>query len=165
MKYLKLNTNDIKMMDKLMPLYFNYESDITNLKIEEMFDVNKRLENKLYFENYFKRGIDTIILESEDKYIGFISFHVESELIPGYAEVFNNYGHLAEIYVINTYGNKGIAAKLVNYFEEVMRKDNINKVYLVDIVHNNKFWEKLNYINTGKIEPNEGGEIYIKILI
>ena len=41
MEIIKLNLSDLTMMDKLMPLYFKYESDLTKLRIEEMFNQDK----------------------------------------------------------------------------------------------------------------------------
>lgn len=41
MKIMNLELNNTKQLNKLMPLYFNYESELTKLKIEEIFDQEK----------------------------------------------------------------------------------------------------------------------------
>ena len=37
MKIVNLELNNTKQLNKLMPLYLNYESELTKLKVEEIF--------------------------------------------------------------------------------------------------------------------------------
>lgn|SRR5690554_6332609 len=164
MKIVNLDLNNTKQLNKLMPLYFNYESELTKLKIEEIFDQEKPEENELYFINYFSRGINTLLLIDEDDILGFISYNIDSDDVPGYANGYKGFGHIAEIYIDNIYRNKGYAKKLVQSVELIFEKSKINDMYLVDINQNENLWKSLNYINTGIIEPEENGIIFTKKL-
>lgn len=53
---------------------------------------------------------------------------------------------------------------MVKIVEEELKRLNIYQLYLTDLSHNITFWKSLDYIDTGKIEPNEGGKIFLKYL-
>ena len=69
---------------------------------------------------------------------------------------------MSEIYADKQFRRHGLGKVMVNKAEEELAKHNIKGIYLTDIANNDSFWQSLNYIDTGKIEPNEGGRIYEK---
>ena len=84
--------------------------------------------------------------------------------MPGYAEGYNGWGHMAEIYIDKQLRGHGLGKVMVSKAEEELLKHSIKGIYLTDIVGNDSFWKALSYVDTGKIEPNEGGRIYEKLL-
>lgn len=61
--------------------------------------------------------------------------------------------------------SKRLAINMVQYVEKEFLKLNIKRIYLTDLSGKKLFWESLGYIDTNKIEPNEGGLILEKTLI
>lgn len=164
MEYIKLDLKNNEIMHKLYPLYINYETEISKALVEEIFDPKKEEENYMYFKSYFSRGITTYICVIKGDFKGFISFHVDSKEIPGYADGYHGNGHLAEIYVKKDMRGLGLGKQMVKKAEEELLKLSMKKVYLTDLSGNDRFWKSMNYIDTGKIEIKEGGRIYEKIL-
>ena len=71
---------------------------------------------------------------------------------------------MSEIYTDKALRGHGIGKAMVAKAEEELKKHGIKGIYLTDIADNGSFWKRLNYTDTGKIEPNEGGRIYEKHL-
>lgn len=161
---IKLNLEDNRMMEKLYTLYLEYEAEISNASINEIFDQTKPIENYQYFQTYFSRGINTYILCEENSYVGFVSGHIDSSANEGYAKGYHGYGHLAEIYIDKEYRGKSYGKKLVLMIESLFIKTGIHQVYLCDIVGNHDFWLRLGYVDTKVDEPTEGGRIFVKKL-
>jgi GNAT superfamily N-acetyltransferase len=132
------------------------------LKQQEIFPNAELKENIAYFVEYFGRGITTYIYMINNDFKGFVSFHIDSKVVPGYVGGYNGWGHLAEIYVKKEMRGLGLGKKMVKKAEEELVKLNIKKVYLTDLSGNDCFWQSLGYTDTCKIEPKEGGRIYEK---
>ncbi len=164
MNFIELNTEDQKIMDMLYPHYQAYEAEISSSEIEEIFPHHLGDENYLYFENYFKRGITTYLYLENNEILGFVGYHIDSEKVKGYAEGYNGWGHLAEIYTKKEYRGRGIGKMMVKKVEHELISQGITSVYLTDLSGNPSFWKSLEYKDTLKIEPNEGGRIFEKLL-
>ena len=80
----------------------------------------------------------------------------------GYACGYDGWGHLSEIYVDKQLRKQGLGKIMINKAEEELRALDIKGIYLTDIADNPGFWTSLNYVDTGIIEPDEGGIIYEK---
>lgn len=164
LKFIELDLNDQEMMDKLYPVYQRYEMEISSSTKEEIFPEKLAKENVKYFKAYFGRGIKTYLCIINETITGFVSYHIDSEQVPGYAQGYHGWGHLAEIYLEKEYRSRGIGRQMVKIVEEELKRLNIYQLYLTDLSHNITFWKSLDYIDTGKIEPNEGGKIFLKYL-
>ena len=164
MSLIKLDLKDEKMMMRLFPLYLKYEAEISHAQIDEIFNKDKPLDNIEYFITYFSRGITTFIYTVDNDFKGFVSFHIDSNEVTGYAEGYRDWGHLAEIYTDHSVRGLGIGKKMVKKVETELSKLSVYKLYLTDLTGNNQFWHSMNYTNTKKIEPNEGGLIFEKYL-
>ena len=165
MNFIKLNTEDQKMMDMLYSHYQAYEAEITSSEIEEIFPYHLENENYLYFENYFKRGITTYLYFENNKILGFVGYHIDSKKVKGYAEGYDGWGHLAEIYTIKECRGRDIGKVMVKKVEDELIYLGVTSIYLTDLSDHPSFWKSLEYIDTLKIEPNEGGRIFEKYLV
>jgi len=163
MKLIELNLQDKVMMMTLLPVYQNYEAEISNEKLEDIFPPDEFQENFEYFKDYFSRGYTTYICVINDEFNGFVSFHKVSASAPGYAKGYDGWGHIAEIYADKQSRRLGLGKTMVIKAEEELRKLDIKGIYLTDISGNDDFWKSMGYTDTGKIEPEEGGHIYEKI--
>ena len=162
MEFIELNLQDEAMQMALLPIYQNYEAEISEEKLEDIFPPDEFEENFEYFMEYFGRGITTYICMTNDEIVGFISFHVDCEDVPGYAAGYEGWGHIAEIYTCKQSRGLGLGKAMVKMAEEELRKLDIKSIYLTDFSGNPAFWKSLGYVDTGKIEPEEGGRIYEK---
>ena len=161
MEFIKLNMQDETMLMALLPLYQIYEAEISEEELGDIFPSDEFDENFEYFKEYFK-GKTTYICVIDGVYKGFVSFHLDCEEMPGYADGYQGWGHMSEIYVDKQLRKHGLGKMMVSKAEEELKKHDIKGIYLTDIANNGHFWGLLNYIDTGKIEPNEGGRIYEK---
>lgn len=162
MQFTKLNLQDETMLMALLPFYQAYEAEISNEVLEDIFPPNEVDENFRYFKDYFGRGYITYICTIDDEFRGFICFHKVGKNASGYADGYDGWGHMAEIYVDKQSRELGLGKIMVKKAEEELEKLGTKNIYLTDIADNNAFWISLGYINTGKIEPKEGGKIYEK---
>ncbi|MCL2216432.1 MAG: GNAT family N-acetyltransferase [Defluviitaleaceae bacterium] len=160
-EFIKLDMQSEAMMMALFPLYQSYESEISKEELEDIFPTDAFEENFEYFKAYFE-GKPTYICVMGGEYRGFVSFHLDSEETPGYADEYTGWGHLSDIYVDKKSRGLGLGKVMANKAEEGLKKLNISGIYLTDIADNGLFWKFLGYADTGKIEPNEGGRIYEK---
>ena len=161
MEFIELDMRDEAMMNALLPLYQIYEAEISKEELEDIFPPDAFDENFEYFKEYFE-GKTTYICSINGEYKGFVSFHLVSEKMPGYADGYEGWGHMSEIYADKQLRRHGLGKVMVNKAEEELKKHGIKGIYLTDIADNSHFWKALNYIDTGKIEPDEGGRIYEK---
>ena len=160
-KFVELDMQDEAMMTALLPMYQVYEAEISDEEVEDIFPADAFDENFEYFKEYFE-GKTTYICVIDGAYKGFVSFHLDCEEMPGYAEGYEGWGHLSEIYADKQIRGHGLGKAMVSKAEEELKKHKIKGIYLTDIANNGSFWKVLNYADTGKIEPNEGGRIYEK---
>lgn len=161
MEFITLNLQDKNMMDALLPLYQAYEAEISEEEIEDIFPPEEFEENYKYFESYFY-GCITYIPVINGEFKGFVSFHVDTEDMRGYAEGYDGWGHMAEIYTIKEVRGSGLGKIMAKMAEEELKKLGVKGIYLTDISGKGGFWESVGYKDSGKIEPNEGGKIYEK---
>jgi ribosomal protein S18 acetylase RimI-like enzyme len=161
MEFIELDMQDETMLMALLPLYQIYEAEISNEELEDIFPTGSFDENFEYFKEYFD-GKTTYICVIDGEYKGFVSFHLVRDEMPGYAEGYEGWGHMSEIYVDRQLRRHGLGEMMVNKAEEELKKHGIKGIYLTDIANNGFFWKKLNYIDTDRIEVVEGGRIYEK---
>ena len=161
MKFIKLNQQDSEMMIAFLSVYQNYEAEISNEELEDIFPRDKFEKNYEHFVEYFEGKI-TYICIIDGEYRGFVTFHIDSKEVPGYVEGYEGWGHLSEVYANKQSRKLGLGSVMVNLAEEELQKLGAKRVYLNDIVGNDHFWKALGYTDTGIIEPDEGGRIYIK---
>ena len=161
MEFIEFHMQDRNMLMALLPLYQIYEAEISQEELEDIFPADEFDKNFEYFKEYFE-GKTTYICVIGGEYKGFVSFHPVCEEMPGYADGYEGWGHMSEIYVDKQLRGHGLGKVMVNKAEEELEKHNIKGIYLTDIANNGSFWQSLNYIDTGKIEPKEGGHIYEK---
>ena len=161
MEFIELDMQDETMLAALLPLYQTYEAEISKAELEDIFPADELEANFAYFKEYFE-GKTTYMCVINSEYKGFVSFHPVCEEMPGYADGYEGWGHLSEIYTDKQLRRHGLGKVMVDKAEEELKKHDIKGIYLTDIAANDFFWKSLNYIDTGRIEPNEGGRIYEK---
>jgi len=162
MEFIKLDMQDKAMLMALLPLYQNYEAEISEEELEDIFPADAFDENFEYFKEYFE-GKTTYICVIDGEYKGFVSFHLVCEDMPGYADGYEGWGHMAEIYTDKQSRGLGLGKKMVKKAEEELRKFDIKGIYLMNMLPaNGGFWKSYGYTDTGKIVPEEGGWIYEK---
>lgn len=161
MEFIELDMQNETMLMALLPLYQVYEAEISKEKLEDIFPTDALDENFKYFKDYFE-GKTTYICVIDGEYRGFVSFHLVCEEMPGYADGYEGWAHMSEVYADKQLRRRGLGKVMVNKAEKELSKHDIKGIYLTDIANNGFFWKSLNYIDTGKIEPNEGGRIYEK---
>ena len=161
MEFIEFDMQDETMLMALLPLYQTYEAEISKEELEDIFPTDAFDENFEHFKGYFK-GKTTYICVIDGAYKGFVTFHLDCEGIPGHVDGYKGWGHMSEIYADKQLRRHGLGKVMVNKAEEELKKHDIKGIYLNDIISNPFFWKSLNYIDTGKIEPNEGGRIYEK---
>jgi len=162
MKFVELNLRYEAMTTALLPLYQSYEAEISEEDVEEIFPASEFEENFEYFMGYFGRGITTHLCIVDDELVGFVSFHKVCEKIPSYADGYEGWGHIAEIYTSEKARGLGLGKAMITKAEEELKKLGVNAIHLTDIADNGDFWKSLGFKDSGKIEPNEGGRIYEK---
>jgi len=161
MRFIEFDMQDEAMLMALLPLYQTYEAEISEEALEDIFPPDEFEENFAYFKKYFA-GKTTYICVIDSEYKGFVTFHLDCEEVPGYVDGYKGWGHMSEIYVDKQLRKHGLGKVMVSKAEEVLKKLDIKGIYLNDIVGNPSFWKSLDYVDTGIIEPNEGGRIYEK---
>jgi len=162
MEFIELDLEDEAMLIALLPHYQNYEAEISDEAVEDIFPPDDHEENFEYFMEYFGRGYTTYLCMLDAEFKGFVCFHKVSEAAPGYAEGYEGWGHLAEIYTDKQSRGLGLGKTMAKKAEDELKMLNVNSIYLTDISDNGGFWKSLGYMDTGKIEPEEGGRIYEK---
>ena len=147
------------MMNRLLPIYQKYESEISQENIIDIFPPDEFEENFEYFTEYFSWGI-TLIMEVDKKYAGFVSYHLVSDCEPGYSSLYLNknpkWGHIKEIYVEKDLRYQQLGKKMVEKAEKELQNLNACGAYLVDVSSYPKFWNSMGYVDTGKIVKEEG---------
>ena len=162
MAFVKLNLQDDAMLMKLLPLYQQYEAEISGEPIADIFPPDEAEENAAYFMAYFGRGITTYVHVVDSEIQGFVGFNIDCEAVPGYADGYHGWGHIAEIYIHMPWRRAGLGRAMVDRAEAELKQLGAEGIYLTDISGNGCFWESLGYVDTGKIEPSEGGRIFEK---
>ena len=164
MELIKFDMQDETMMMALLPLYQVYEAEISEEDLDEFYPKNSFDELLEHFNEYFD-GKTTYICTINGDYKGFVTFHLDCDETPGYADGYDGWGHLSEIYTNKELRGYGMGRAMVKKAEEELRKLNIKGIHLMNLLpENGVFWEALGYIDTGKIEPEEGGRIYEKYI-
>jgi len=161
MELIEFDMKDETMLMALLPLYQTYEAEISKEELEDIFPPDEFDKNFEYFKEYFE-GKATYICVMDGEYKGFVTFHLDCKERPGHAEGYEGWGHMSEIYVDKQLRKHGLGKAMIKKAEEQLKKLDIKGIYLTDVVGNPLFWKSLNYIDTGIIEPNEGGRIYEK---
>jgi len=160
-KFVELDMGDEDMMMELLPLYQRYEAEISREEPDLFYPAYSFDELFEHFKRYFG-GKTTFICVMDGGYKGFVTFHPDCGEVRGYADGYEGWGHMSEIYADKQLRGIGLGKAMVSKAEEELKKHNIKGIYLTDIVGNGFFWKSMDYIDTGKIEPNEGGRIYEK---
>ncbi|MCL2855204.1 MAG: GNAT family N-acetyltransferase [Defluviitaleaceae bacterium] len=164
MEFIKLDMQDEVMIMTLLPLYQIYEAEISEEELDEFYPANSFDELFRHFKGYFN-GKVTYICATNGKYSGFITFHLDCMETPGYADGYKGWGHISEIYMDKQSRRLGMGKTMVKKAEEELVKLGIKGIHLMNLLpQNGGFWKSLGYIDTGKVEPKEGGQIFEKQL-
>ena len=146
-----------------IPIYQAYEAEISEDELDEFYPSDSYDELIEYFKEYFEEKI-TYIYIMDSVYKGFVTFHLDCEETPGYADGYEGWGHLSEIYTVKQSRGFGLGKTMVKKAEEELNTLDIKGIYLMNVLpQNGAFWELLGYTDTGKIVPEEGGRIYEKL--
>jgi len=164
MEFIEFNMQDENMKKRLLPLYQIYEAEISEEELDEFYPAESLDELLIHFIEYFN-GKTTYICVMDYEYKGFITFHIDCEKTPGYAVGYEGWGHLSEIYTDKQSRRLGLGKAMVKKAEEELKILDIKGIHLMNLLPENiGFWKSLNYIDTGKVEPVEGGRIFEKHL-
>ncbi|MCL2407113.1 MAG: GNAT family N-acetyltransferase [Defluviitaleaceae bacterium] len=163
MDLIKLDLQNDIMIKALLPLYQTYEAEISEEELLELFPPDTPLNDMLAEMHGYFEGKPVYICVVDGAYKGFVSYHMDTKDTPGFADGYEGWGHLSDIFIDKDSRKQGMGKMLVEKAEEGLGKLGIKGIYLTDIVGNDKFWVSLGYVDTGKIEPDEGGRIYEKI--
>ena len=166
MKLIKFDMQDETMRMALLPMYQVYEAEISEDEdaLNEFYPKNSPEELLEHFEGYFG-GKTTYICVIDGMYKGFVTFHLDCEETPGYADGYRGWGHMSEIYTAKQSRGLGLGKVMVKKAEEELGKLDIIGIHLMNLLTESKgFWKSLGYTDTGKVEPKEGGQIFEKHL-
>lgn len=164
MDFIEFNMQDETMLMALLPLYQTYEAEISEEDLDEFYPANSFDELYRHFKEYFE-GKTTFICTLNGEYKGFVTFHLDCEETPGYADGHGGWGHLSEIYTAKQSRGLGFGKLMVKKAEEELKKLDIKCIHLMNLLSENSgFWKSLGYVDTGKVVPEEGGMIFEKHL-
>jgi len=166
MKFIKFDMQDETMQMTLLPIYQTYEAEISEEEdeLDEFYPKDSFDELLGHFKEYFGEKT-TYICVIDGKYKGFVTFHLDCKEIPAYVDGYEGWGHMSEIYTDKKARGLGLGKAMVKKAEEELKKLGIKGIHLMNLLPENKgFWKSLDYIDTGKIEPKEGGQIFEKYL-
>jgi len=159
---IKFDIDNDTMLMALLPLYQVYEAEISDEEVDEFYPANSFAELVVHFKEYFG-GKTTYVCTLDGEYRGFVTFHLDCNETPGYADGYTGWGHLSEIYTHKQSRGIGLGKILVKKAEEELRKLDVIGIHLMNLLPaNSGFWLGLGYLDTGKTEPIEGGQIYEK---
>jgi len=164
MELVNFNMQDENMLMTLLPLYQTYEAEISEEEPNEFYPADSFDELFKHFKGYFG-GKTTYICVVDGEYKGFVTFHLDCEETPGYVDGYKGWGHLSEIYIDKHSRGIGLGKIMVKKAEDELKKLDVKGIHLMNLLlENGAFWKSLGYTDTGKIEPNEGGQIYEKYI-
>jgi len=164
MELIEYNMQDQAMQMKLLPLYQVYEAEISEDELSEFYPEESFDALIEHFKEYFA-GKTTYICVIDGEYKGFVTFHLDCEETPGYADGYEGWGHLSEIYTDKQSRGLGLGKIMVKKAEEELRKLDIKGIHLMNLLlENGAFWKAMGYIDTGKIVQEEDGQVYEKRL-
>ena len=162
MPLIKFNIQDEEMQLKMLPLYQVYESEISEDELDEFYPCDSYEELYAYFIKYFTNKT-TYIYEENDKYKGFVTYHVDCDEVPGYADGYDGWGTISEMYTEKQFRGLGLGKIMIEHAENELTAQGVNRIYLMNCLPENAgFWTALGYIDTGKIVPEEDGLIFEK---
>jgi len=164
MELIEFNMLDETMMMALLPVYQVYEAEISEEEITEFYPMDSYEDLLEHFKDYFD-GKTTYVCVIDNKYRGFVTFHLDCEDMPGYADGYNGWGHLSEIYTDKQSRGLGLGKALVKKAEEELCKLDIKGIYLMNILPKTRsFWVAMGYSDTGIFIPEEDGWVFEKRL-
>ncbi|MBQ9947742.1 MAG: GNAT family N-acetyltransferase [Oscillospiraceae bacterium] len=75
------------------------------------------------------------------------------------------WGYIMEFYVLPDFRRRGIGTAMLGQLEDLFRQGGVTQLYLTaDPVTGKPFWSSMGYTATGEISPDNGQEIYEKII-
>jgi len=164
MELIRFDMQNETMAMALLPLYQTYEAEISEDELDEFYPEDCFNDLFEYFQEYFE-GKTTYICVIDGEYRGFVAFHIDTDEMPGYADGYRGWGHLAEIYMDKKSRGLGLGKILVKKAEEELIKLGVRDIHLMNILPSNcDFWKAVGYTDTGKIVPEEDGRVFEKHL-
>ncbi len=122
-----------------------------------------------------KRWTDSIIAKQHDstrclklcydnkELIGFLYGRIDRPEDKGCKRV--GWGYIMEFYVVPEQRRKGYGKIMYGHLEAFFKAERVNGIYLtVDPVTGKPFWEAMGFSSTGERSPDNGQEIYEKVL-
>jgi ribosomal protein S18 acetylase RimI-like enzyme len=73
---------------------------------------------------------------------------------------FNDYGYIMEFYIKPEYRMNNYGTIMFNHIKMKLKRDSVNLIMTTSHVSAIRFWEKLGFINTGRVDPDNGQFIY-----
>ncbi len=100
---------------------------------------------------------------ADDEAIGFLVAKIDQPNDKGYIRV--GYGYIMELYVIPMQRRKGYGKTMLKHIEQFFREQGVTQMYLTsDPVTGKPFWSALGFKSRGELSPDNGQEIFEKIL-
>ena len=167
MELIKFDMQNETMAMALLPLYQAYEAEISGDELDdfdEFYPYDSFDELYEVFHGYLD-GKMVYICVIDGEYRGFVAFHVDTDEIPGFADGYRGWGHLSDLYMCKQSRGRGLGKMLVDKAEEGLKKLGVKAIHTMNMLPANiGFWKAVGYTDTGKIEPEEGGQIVEKYL-
>ena len=121
--------------------------EVINLVRKLYGEKNLKKIHKNWGKEYLKLLKDIFVLKEDNKIVAYISIDKNENSI-----------YIADLYVLSEYRRKRIATKLIDYVEQIRRKN--HKKYLrVDVRRKDKlavkFYKKLNFVILEPIDKNK----------
>lgn len=161
-------------MDKLSFVAVNYDNsdEFINLMHNYVKELDEHL-NKSPSAAAVDRWIKSIISHQEEKgwyleyclinerKIGFLYGKIDKTEHCGYKKP--GYGYIMEFYITPEFRLKGYGKEMFRRIEQLFSEDGAKRMYLTsDPVSGKPFWEKVGFIATGEVSPDNNLLIYEK---
>ena len=156
MNYVEITQNDYEIFHKLANAYYR-EGEDENTAQEEVDAFIQFL-----FEKVIKQEINGCFAKSENTYIGFALWVIDTEDFE-FSEI-QGFGTIMEIGLIPSYRASGYGKEFVMFIEDSLRIKEVNQCYVSAYGPAQKFWESCGYVESGKTASN-GLPIMIKNMI
>ena len=91
--------------------------------------------------------------------VGFLYGKVDCSMDKGYKKV--GYGYVVEFYVLAEHRRNGFGRQMLSYLEQHFKACGAKRIYLTaDPVTGKPFWERMGFVPTGEISPENHQQIY-----
>ncbi|MCL2619660.1 MAG: GNAT family N-acetyltransferase [Defluviitaleaceae bacterium] len=157
----KLDIDCLHCQEQLYPVFREYFLGLFENDETEYNRIKDRVDE--IFTNYLDdmRHQDSWIFVGRDngQIVGFIFTQIDQPHKSWSKR--QGWGLIREAYIVPNQRKKGFAKALVVHAEAIMKEEGATRLYLTtDEAFD--FWQSMGYTDSGEIEPNNNGKIYIK---